>query len=158
MPETLELAPAAPSPAASATRARHRARLVRLELALLVVVLGASWAASAGLDWRPRFGALALYAAAVILAQGLIRDLLRLALQGRGQVTRRLRCLCAESTIGVGLLGAGALLLLLGLEEPVQVDRARLVAGMAGLLALGFVAKDYVLVLRREEDHASIGF
>lgn len=139
-----------------AARALLRARLQRLELVLIALGLGATWALGDGLSWSPRCGALAGYAAAVLLGQGLLRDLLRLALGGRVPVTRRMRCLCAESTLGLVLLVAGAALLLLGLEEPVQVDRARLVGGLAGLFGLGFVAKDYVLVIRREEDHGSI--
>lgn len=136
--------------------ARLRSRLQRVELGLIVGGLAATWVLARDLSWSPRCGALAGYAAAVLLAQGLVRDVARLGLGGRVPVTRRMRCLCAESTLGVGLLLIGLTLLLLGLEEPVGLDRARLTGGLGALLALGFVAKDYVLVIRREEDHGSI--
>jgi hypothetical protein len=152
--------PAQGDPAPGDPRRALRARLQRLELGGLALALLAVWPLARDLEWSPRCGALCGYAAAVLLGQGLLRDLARLALASVGGVPRaplrRLRCLCAESTLGLGLLGAGLLLLLAGLEEPVRIDRPRLLAGLVVLLGVGFLAKDYVLVVRREEDHGSI--
>lgn len=147
----------ADEPPAPVSRAALRRRLALIELPALGVALVATFLLTPGLAWTPEAGALMGYAAAVLLGQGLLRDLLRLALAGRsGAPRRRVPCLCAESTLGLGLLAAGLLLLGLGLGGPVALGRAGLVGGLAALFLLGFVAKDYVVVIRREEDHGSV--
>jgi hypothetical protein len=129
----------------------------RVELVLGALGLLAVAAATGGLEWSVSLGTLVCYAAIVILGQGLVRDLVRLLLRSGPPAKReRLVCLCAESTIGMGLVAAGAALLLVGSTAPLVVDRGELVAGLGSLFTFGFFAKDWVLVLRRVEDHASI--
>lgn len=148
---------AAAPPDPAATRAALRRRLNRIELPALALAVLATFLLTPGLAWAPQSGALMGYAAAVLLGQGLLRDLLRLALAGRSSAPRRrIPCLCAESTMGLGLLLVGLLVLGLGLGGPVALGQPSLTAGLAAVLALGFVAKDYVIVIRREEDHGSI--
>ena len=133
--------------------------LERGELALIGFLLPALYLlAREGLSgaWNPRFGALLSYSAALVLGQGLIRDLVRLAIQGRQEPTRRMACLCAESTLGLTVLVAGAGLLLLGIEDRVSLGAGGITALVAAILVCGFVAKDYVLVIRKERDHGSV--
>lgn len=148
------------TPAAPAVCPRPRRGLrtsERVELGLGAAALVAVAAATAGLEWSVSLGTLVCYAAIVVLGQGLVRDLARLLLRpGAPSKRERLVCLCAESTVGIGLVAAGAALLLVGSTAPLVIDRAELVAGLAGLFTFGFVSKDYVLVLRRVEDHGSI--
>ena len=128
-----------------------------IESVLILVVVAATW-----LWWGERVWSLELriafgYAAAVILGQGLIRDLVRLRLSGRPQATRTLRCLCAESTLGLGLLllGAGGLTCL-GITERVHLDGARLPLTLLSVLVLGLLIKDYAVSIHRIQDHGEI--
>lgn len=147
-------------PAAPAVCPRRRRGLrtsERVELVLGALGLTAVAAATGGLEWSLSLGTLVCYAAIVILGQGLVRDLARLLLRpGPSAKRERLPCLCAESTVGIGMVAAGAALLLVGSTAPLVLDRGELVLGLAGLLTFGFVSKDYVLILRRVEDHGSI--
>ena len=106
--------------------------------------------------WSPRFGALVSYAAALILGQGLLRDLIKLAFRGMSQPTRKLRCLCGETSVGLALLAAGLGSLWLGIDERVSISGLQLWVGLAALLAGGFLIKDYVLVIERVSDHSAI--
>ena len=76
--------------------------------------------------------------------------------EGRKTATQKMLCMCAETSVGVVALVAGLALLGIGLEERVTLTGNRVTALVAALLAFGFVAKDYVLVLRRVEDHGTI--
>ena len=138
---------------------RRRKGLTRLEwgeLSLIVVALPATFFLAADLSWTPRFGALLAYCAAVVLGQGLIRDLVRLGIEGRKEPTNTMMCLCAESSIGVAVLAAGAGLLLLGIEDTITLSAGGLTCLLAGILLGGFVAKDYVFIVRKETDHGSV--
>ena len=128
-----------------------------IESVLIVLVVAVTW-----LWWGERVWSLELriafgYAAAVVLGQGLIRDVVRLLVAGRPKGTRTLRCLCAESTLGLGLLvvGAGGLTCL-GVTEHVQLSGARLPLTLLGVLVLGLVLKDYAVSIHRIEDHGEI--
>lgn len=152
---TETLAPACPLP----PRRRGLTAAEKAELALIPAGLGVlALAVPAALAWEVRSGALIAYGAAALFLQGLVRDLARLALR-KGPPPGRTRlgpCLCAESSIGLVALLAGLSLLLLGLDAAVVVGKAGLVGGLAAILALGFVAKDYVFTVKRVEDHAMI--
>jgi hypothetical protein len=135
------------------TRTR-RARAQRLEVALCaLLVLGVGLLAP---SWELPLGRLVAYSAVVLLGQGLVRDLARLVARRRTAPTERLLCLCAESSIGVLLVLVGIGLTLAGSDRPVPLSRGALTAGVAGLLLVGFVAKDWAIVLRRVEDHGTI--
>ncbi len=110
--------------------------------------------------FEPRLGALIAYSAALLLGQGLVRDVARLAwrrLRGGGAGEgRRILCLCAESTIGLLLAGIGLALTLGGIRDTVALSGTGLTILVAAVLAAGFVAKDYVISIRKEKDHASV--
>ncbi|MBL4849778.1 MAG: hypothetical protein JKY65_29975 [Planctomycetes bacterium] len=128
----------------------------KAELLLIGVALTTLFALTQDLDWTLPFGTLVAYGAGLLLGHGLIRDLARLAIKGRKTPTQSLLCLCAESMIGVAALGAGLSLLAIGIRDTVTLTPVSLTAIAAGILALGFLAKDYVLVLRKVTDHGSI--
>jgi hypothetical protein len=128
----------------------------KAELLAIGVAIPALFAAAQGLEWTLSFGALVAYSAGLLLGHGLIRDLARLAVEGRKKPTESLLCLCAESSIGLAALGAGTLLLALGIRDTVTLSTYSLTALVGGILALGFLAKDYVLILRKVKDHGTI--
>ena len=133
--------------------------MLQLERGLIPLIALTPWVAlPACWAWEPQLRWLFGYAAATILGQGLLRDVVRLALRrGQRPAPTRLTCLCAESSLGLTLLllGAGGLTLL-GVTQTVRLDHVSLSVGLFALLTIGYVAKDYVLVLKRVEDHATI--
>lgn len=131
-------------------------RLEAAELAAIACLVPALYLIVGDATWTLRFGSAVAYASALFLGQGLVRDLVRLALEGRKAPTRTLRCLCAETTVGLVALGAGLGLLLLGIEDTVELGATNASLTVAGVLLAGFFAKDYVLVVRKERDHGSI--
>lgn len=128
----------------------------RAELLAIGVLIPALFAATQGFEWTLSFGALVAYSAGLLLGHGLVRDLARLAVEGRKKPTESLLCLCAESTIGLAALGAGTLLLAVGIKDTVTLSTYSLTGLVAGILALGFLAKDYVLIVRKVKDHGTI--
>ncbi len=133
----------------------------RLELALVVLAVAGVGLVASGRTWELPLGHLVCYAAALLLAQGLVRDLARLVVRRlrpppAPDARLRLMCLCAESSLGSTLVVVGILLTLAGEGLPYAVSAPHLAAGVAVVLVVGFVAKDWVLVLRRVEDHATI--
>ena len=108
--------------------------------------------------WSPELRWVFGYAAAVILGQGLVRDLVRIAFRRAPPAeTFKMACLCAESSLGLVLLlvGVGGLTLL-GVKETILIDQTRLGIGLLTLLLVGLIAKDYVIVIKRVEDHAAV--
>jgi hypothetical protein len=126
------------------------------ELTVIALALPALFFGLGDLSWTPKFGALVAYAAALFLGQGLVRDLVRLGIEGRKDPTKKLLCMCAETSIGVVALAAGLGLLMIGIKDTVALTPMRVTAIAAGILVAGFIAKDYVLIIRRETDHGSV--
>ena len=150
---SLEEAPAAcplPPPKRGLTKL-EKGELVAIPLALALL-----YAFTRELSWSPRFGALVAYASALFLGQGLVRDVVRLGIEGRKKATVKLLCMCAETTIGVVALVAGLAVLGIGIKDTVTLGGLGLTALAGAILAFGFVAKDYVLVLRKVTDHGGI--
>lgn len=132
-------------------------RAERIELGLMATTVAVVALGTPGLRWTPAVGALIGYGAALLLAQGLVRDVAQLIARRVTSAQRqRIVCLCAESSVGIGLIAIAIALTLAGISEPVMVSRCALVAGVAVVLVFGFVAKDYVITIRREKDHARI--
>jgi hypothetical protein len=132
--------------------------LEKAELGIIALV-GAGTAAFAS-AWTASVGQVIGIAAAVILAQGLVRDVVKLVVKRRAMAgeagPRRIVCLCAESTVGLLLVCVSTALVFSGLDQPVHLGHLLLSFGVPGLLLFGFVAKDYVISVRRETDHASV--
>lgn len=135
---------------------RGSTRFERGEVLAILLLLPVLYLTLGELSWSPRVGALAAYGAGLLLGQGLVRDLARLALEGRKQPTVTLRCMCAETTLGVAVLLGGLGLLLLGVEGSVTLSGGGVTAGVAGVLGVGFLVKDYVLVVRKVRDHGRV--
>jgi hypothetical protein len=131
-------------------------RMEKVELALIALVVAAAWLLAGDLVWTPRFGKVVCYSAALLLAQGLLRDFARLAFVRRSGEKRRIGCLCAESTIGLLFVAIGVGLTLVGISDEVPIGRGALAALLGGILGVGFIAKDYVVSIRKEKDHASV--
>ena len=155
VPASAPLEPLAPE-ACPIPRRRRRGRADSIEAAAIAAALLLVAALSGGLSTAFPLGQVLAAAGAVILAQGLVRDVVRLATRDASAPRQRMRCLCAESAVGPALVVAGILLLLAGTGGPVDLDRPRVVGGLAALLAFGFVAKDWVIVLKRVDDHGAI--
>jgi hypothetical protein len=147
--------PAAPEACPIPRRARWRRRDT-IEAVAIVLALAVAALATGELWTSLPLGRALATAGAVILAQGLVRDAVRLATRDPSAPRQRLRCLCAESAVGPVLVVGGILLLLAGIDAPVGLDRPRVVGALAVLLTFGFVAKDWVIVLKRVEDHGGI--
>lgn len=131
-------------------------RFEKVELALIALAPIAVFAGNA--RWAPSLGTLVASSAALLLMQGLLRDLARIARFGRKSplAPRRIACLCAETSVGLPLVALGIALAASGASGEVALGRAGLAALVACVLGAGFVLKDYVVVLKKEKDHASV--
>jgi len=119
--------------------------------------LALGWAAIAPLRWAGSLPVVVGWFAALLLAQGLVRDVVKLAVtRARSKGGRQIRCLCAESTVGLLLLSVALALVLCGIDQPIALGRIAVLAGPPSTLLFGFFAKDYVVSIRKETDHASV--
>lgn len=139
-------------------------RADKIELGLIVLVVGALMAEAKRLPISLELGSLLAIAALALLGQGFLRDLWLLARQRRtgGSAHREeARCMCLESTVGLSGVLAGVVLT--AATVPVVVPLAGWVWPLtgAGVWGVGFLIKDVViqwppLKLRRVKDHGSI--
>src|SRR5581483_10482689 len=95
--------------------------LEKAELIVIAAATAAAWTAMGSREWSPPLGNLAAWAAGLVFSQGLLRDLIRLALPRTESEKRRVVCLCAESVVGAGLLAAALALTLLGAGQSVTL-------------------------------------
>ncbi len=105
-----------------------------------------------------------LYCSALLLLQGLLRDIW-LLIKGRKAArtgsSRVARCMCAESTVGITGLVVGAVSVGLGWGKPIVMTAWMSSAQVVLVLMTGFLIKDYVLELRpwrirRDRDHLNV--
>jgi hypothetical protein len=115
-----------------------------------------AWAIFDRQSWSGAAGTLLGMAGALLLTQGLLRDVIKLALRRERSEKKRIACLCAESSIGLLLVLAGMALAALGLNQPVVASATAVLLGPPLVLVLGFIAKEYVVVIRKEKDHGSV--
>lgn len=117
--------------------------------------------------WDLAWGTLLCYSAALLLGQGLIRDIaLIIRRRAKGESTKpgtRITCLCAESSLGLLAIASGILLLLIGAPWRLSLPAWGSGALVAAVLALGFLIKDSVikwtgrgLRLEHDPEHANI--
>jgi hypothetical protein len=136
-----------------------------VELGLIpVAVAGVGFAAR----WLPTqlgTGSLLVVACLAWLVQGGLRDLwlLYLVKSQPAAPRRRLACMCLESSVGLTgvVIGVGLALCHVGGRHTLNPTRWMVLA--AGVLTVGFLAKDLViswrpLAVRRDPDHHSIVF
>jgi hypothetical protein len=129
-----------------------------------LAVIGASspilYLSTPGLNWTLSYGTLLCYAAALILGHGLLRDLAIIArrrLRGEPKAAGApMKCLCAESSLGLLVIAIGSLTLLSGVEKTLVFTRLALSLTVLGVMLLGFLIKDYVVLIRKEEDHQNL--
>ncbi|MDF3058055.1 MAG: hypothetical protein K0R17_2270 [Rariglobus sp.] len=139
-------------------------RAEKIELSLVVLAVGgvAMWAKR--LPDSLESGSLLAIAALALLGQGFVRDgwlLIRRRKAESAEHHEEARCMCLESTIGLGGVLAGVVLTAAGL--PLVVPLAAWVWPVAAALvwSVGFLIKDVVIQwspwkLRRVKDHGSI--
>jgi hypothetical protein len=99
----------------------------------------------------------------VLLAVGLVRDVARIALDGRPVAAtpdRRpgeLR-LCLESTLGLGAVAGGLLWRAWSSGPPITPSLGALVLGLAAVAAFGHLTRNVVVVFRQEPAHRNVVF
>jgi hypothetical protein len=121
------------------------------------------WAEAPGVRVAITWPMLVVIAGAVLLAVGLVRDVARIALEGRPVAAtpdRRpgeLR-LCLESTLGLGAVAGGLLWRAWSAGPPVTLPLGVLVLGLAAVAALGHLTRNVVVVFRQEPAHRNVVF
>lgn len=138
-------------------------RLEKTELASIPLAGIGAWLVAPLLPGRPTPGDLLLTAAALLLLQGLIRDIGLLAVRGRDTKAANMpaRCLCVESAVGAGGVAAGLGLLGVGIGAPFALPAWGWGLLVIAVTTTGFALKDYVVGwppwrFRREPDHLSL--
>lgn len=99
----------------------------------------------------------------VLLASGLVRDLARIALEGRPAPAEpdrhpgELR-LCLESTLGLTAVAAGLGWWWWSAGPPATVSLGALILALAAVATFGHLTRNLVVVLRREPAHRNVVF
>ena len=145
---------------------RDEARIVWIErgldgtaLAAGLALLLAAPAARVLITWPM----LVVLGGVVLLASGLVRDLARIALEGRPAepVSDRhpgeLR-LCLESTLGLAAVAAGLGWRFWSAGAPAPVSLGGLVLALALVASFGHVTRNLVVVFRQEPAHRNVVF
>ena len=138
----------------------------KIELAVIPVLGAGFWLMAPLLPDRIGVGKLLLWTSALLLLQGLVRDLWLLARQKRNLepgLLKKSRCMCVESTLGATGIVAGTIILGSGIDRLVTMNEwtwgllVMLVAA-TGLLIKDFVVEWGPLRFRRDKDHMNIVF
>jgi hypothetical protein len=134
------------------------------EAAIIAIVFAAGWWARPYLPSALTLAQATLALSALLLAQGLIRDI-AILLRNRRTISpiarREAQCMCLESTLGILGVVVGATLVGLSLFERTTISGSGLWIAGAMTLTLGFLIKDFVVSwkpwgLRREPDHLNV--
>src|SRR5271168_4839615 len=139
-------------------------RTERVELGLIAAVTVSFFLVAGVRPERISVGNLLFGAAAVVLLQGLLRDLWFLAKARRKPPThppRVGRNMCVESTVGITGLAVGLILVMCRVGMTAPMGRWSWGAFVLVSLGLGFLMKDYVMEfkpwrIRRDKDHLNI--
>ncbi len=139
----------------------------KYEIALIVMATFFSAALLAHFPDKLSSGDMVLYASVLLLAQGLVRDLWIKYSTTRPIATPTTAfkpiCMCLESSVGLLGVVAGLLMVFVGTQTPLQLVSWFWPIAIGGVLAIGFLIKDFVLdwrtrSIRREKDHQNIVF
>ncbi len=137
----------------------------KFEIGLIPLIGLFLWIVAPGLPDQVEAGSFLLIFSALILLQGLIRDLLKLLYSAPEPVPpqncRETRCICLESVIGISGILLGILLTGFAVRGQVEMTRWCWSLTVMVVLATGFLIKDYVLILTpfriyREKDRRRI--
>lgn len=145
------------------TMERRIARGERSGIGLGIVAGLACWLAMPAVRVAITWPMLLVAGGVTLLAVGLVRDLARLALEGRPAATTpdrhpgELR-LCLESTLGLAAVGAGLAWWLASPGPVLAPPLAALMLVLAAVAALGHVARNLVVAVRREPAHRNVVF
>jgi sterol desaturase/sphingolipid hydroxylase (fatty acid hydroxylase superfamily) len=140
--------------------------LEKAELTIIPIIAIMVWFFAPLLPNSLNIGLLLLGVSALLLLQGLIRDL-RLLANKRGNpqpdLQRKIRCMCAESTIGTTGIIAGAAILGVGIDYSIGLSQFGWCIIFIVVMTIGFLIKDYVIEwnpfhLRKDKDHINIVF
>jgi hypothetical protein len=142
-------------------------RRTAVELGLVGAAAVVAWAVRGMLPRTLPVGELTLYASALLLFQGLVRDLyLKYVAPAPAQCAigelNKGKCLCMESTIGiVGIAAGSATLVTMGMHRQVRLPGwiwplLVLAIGSVGFLVQEFVIDWKALRLRRGLDHRKL--
>jgi len=137
-----------------------------LELGLILLAAMATWFGQAILPEQVPLGRLLLVGSALLLLQGLIRDLsilARKAFSGSGNQSASAQCMCIESAVGAVGIIVGAGLVAAGVGTLVTMTALSWLGLVASVLIVGLVIKDYVFEwapwrIRRDKDHMNLIF
>jgi len=137
----------------------------KTELALIPVVGAVVWLLAPVLPDKLAVGRLLLIVSALILFQGLVRDIWLLFRDTHAEPAPRkvARCMCVESTVGVTGIVIGLILLGAGIGQPVLISGWLWSVLIMVVLSTGFLMKDYVVEwspwrIRQEKNHMNIVF
>ncbi len=137
----------------------------KIELALIPFVGFGIWLTASELPIQMNAGQLLLGMSAFLLLQSLIRDLWLLANQRGTQpdLQRKIRCMCAESTVGMTGIIIGIALLGAGMDLSVPMPNWSWSVLVMVIMSIGFFIKDYVIEwnpfrVYKDLDHINIIF
>ena len=132
----------------------------KIEVGAIVVIVGVVAGIRSQLPARLELGDAVLFAAALLLVQGLIRDLARVRAARRlaAQSPRKVTCMCAESTIGATAIFAGLILVFLLTPVILRPPAFAWPISFAAVTLFGFATRHLVLDWRErrfrwEPDH-----
>jgi len=136
----------------------------KIELTLIPLIGVASWFLAALLPTSTSVGKLLMWTAALLLLQGLLRDLWLLSRadqEGPAGDEREAQCLCMESTVGIAAIVLGVLLLASTLDIPLLMSALGWSLLVVAMLTMGFLMKDWVIEwnpwrIRRERGHVNL--
>jgi len=126
------------------------------------VLVGIAWWSAAlrhGPVWMLSISDLFRGSGILLLAQGLVRDLVLMAVirvRPPRAAPRRMLCLCVESSVGSALIAICIVLAALGMHERVGLSAAVVLGGCGALWSFGYLVRDLVLQVQRSPDHRSI--
>jgi hypothetical protein len=138
----------------------------KIELAVIPILGAGFWLMAPLLPERVGVGKLLLWTSALLLLQGLVRDLWLLARQKQNLeqgLLKKARCMCVESTLGATGIVAGIIILGSGVDHLVTMNGSSWGLLVMLVVATGLLIKDFVvewspLRFRRDKNHINIVF
>ena len=136
------------------------------EIALIALTGSCAWLMGSGLPQSVGIGSLFLASFALLLLQGLLRDIWLLSQRATAQQTsqrQELFCMCVESTVGVTGVVTGLIIAGSAINWPVPMNDWLWGLLATAILTVGFVVKDLIFEfrpfrVRRDKDHLNIIF